>query len=269
MNDNTQIEPAIKMYEGNGVSFLTGESVMVNATQMAKPFNKVPKDWLRTSPSKEFIDSLSAVRHICPTDLVKIQQGGDPKMQGTWMHEDVALEFARWLSPKFAIWCNDRIKELLTTGTTQLTPWEQVTDALTVAQNQLALEKDLLNQARDTARYNLELYHTQKKETEKLLPDANYTRTILNSQSTWNTNVIAKEMGMSAVTLNKHLKKLNIQYKQHGVWLLTESYQGKGYTKSKTYSYLNAKGEVCSRVQMEWTEKGRRWLLNMHENGKF
>lgn len=30
------------------------------------------------------------------------------------MHEDVALEFARWLSPKFAIWCNRRIKELLT-----------------------------------------------------------------------------------------------------------------------------------------------------------
>jgi phage antirepressor YoqD-like protein len=34
------------------------------------------------------------------------------------MHEDVALEFARWLSPAFAIWCNDRIKELLTFGLT-------------------------------------------------------------------------------------------------------------------------------------------------------
>lgn len=33
------------------------------------------------------------------------------------MHEDVALEFARWLSPAFAIWCNDRIKELLMKGT--------------------------------------------------------------------------------------------------------------------------------------------------------
>lgn len=32
------------------------------------------------------------------------------------MHEDVALEFARWLSPEFAIWCNDRIKEIMTTG---------------------------------------------------------------------------------------------------------------------------------------------------------
>lgn len=30
------------------------------------------------------------------------------------MHEDVAIEFARWLSPLFSIWCNDRIKELIT-----------------------------------------------------------------------------------------------------------------------------------------------------------
>ena len=36
------------------------------------------------------------------------------------MHEDVALEFARWLSPAFAIWCNDRIKELLLNGQTNL-----------------------------------------------------------------------------------------------------------------------------------------------------
>jgi hypothetical protein len=44
-------------------------------------------------------------------DLVKVTKGGNNP--GTWMHEDVALEFARWLSPLFAIWCNDRIKELL------------------------------------------------------------------------------------------------------------------------------------------------------------
>lgn len=34
------------------------------------------------------------------------------------MHEDVAIEFARWLSPAFAIWCNDRIKELMKYGIT-------------------------------------------------------------------------------------------------------------------------------------------------------
>lgn len=90
---------------------------MVNATEMAKPFGKTAKDFLRNQSTQELISTLSAVRQICPTELVKIVQGGSGT-QGTWMHEDVALEFARWLSPVFAIWCNDRIKELLLTGAT-------------------------------------------------------------------------------------------------------------------------------------------------------
>ena len=99
-------------YAGSKITFANESGVRVNATQMAKPFGKTPKDWLRTDAAKEFIATLSAVRQICLTGLVIKKQGGNGE-QGTWMHEDVALEFARWLSPKFAIWCNDRIKELL------------------------------------------------------------------------------------------------------------------------------------------------------------
>ena len=94
---------------------------MVNATEMAKPFGKLAKDWLSNKSTKEFLSTLSSVRTIPLTALVEIKQGGN-KEQGTWMHEDVALEFARWLSPAFAIWCNDRIKELLTTGSASLQP---------------------------------------------------------------------------------------------------------------------------------------------------
>lgn len=110
-----------KVFEYNGcpVTFCSGDNVMINATEMAKPFGKTTKDWLRTKQAQEFIDSLSAVRHISLTGLIKIKQGGNDKSsQGTWMHEDVAIEFARWLSPQFAIWCNDRIKELLKYGVT-------------------------------------------------------------------------------------------------------------------------------------------------------
>lgn len=106
-------------YNGNPITFQKGNNLMVNATEMAKPFGKTTKDWLRTKQSKEFIDTLSTVRQISLTGLVVIRQGGNGE-QGTWMHEDVALEFARWLSPVFAIWCNDRCKELLLTGTVSI-----------------------------------------------------------------------------------------------------------------------------------------------------
>lgn len=104
-------------YNNNPVSFRDENGqVYINATEMAKSFGKTPKDWLRTQQTQEFTTTLSAIRHICLTDLVKVSRGGDAP--GTWMHEDVALEFSRWLSPEFAIWCNDRIKELMRTGIT-------------------------------------------------------------------------------------------------------------------------------------------------------
>jgi len=95
-----------------------GKFVMVNATEMAKYFNRKPESWLRTQPSRDFISALS-VAHMCASDdLIQVRKGGF--IQGTWMHEDVAIEFARWLAPEFGIWCNNRIKELLKHGMTAL-----------------------------------------------------------------------------------------------------------------------------------------------------
>ena len=65
---------------------------MVNATEMAKPFGKSPKDFLKTEQTKRFIEALSEVKKILSSDLVRVVYGDNGD---TWMHEDVALEFAR------------------------------------------------------------------------------------------------------------------------------------------------------------------------------
>lgn len=124
-------------YKGSAITFNKNGAVMVNATEMAKPFGKRPVDWLQNQQSKEFIKALAEVRNSTTADLVRVTKGGNDKNnQGTWMHEDVALEFARWLSPAFAIWCNDRIKELLTTGVATLAD-----DDATIAQAMAILQK--------------------------------------------------------------------------------------------------------------------------------
>lgn len=66
--------------------------------------------------TKSFLDSLTTIRKSDRDEFqgVKAVNGGiNP---GIWMHEDVAIEFARWLSPEFAVWFNNQIKELMTTG---------------------------------------------------------------------------------------------------------------------------------------------------------
>ncbi len=159
-------------YDGQNVTFeKKGAIVMVNATEMAKPFKKVAKDWLRTKQTNEFIHSLSVVRHISPTELVVKSQGGT--VQGTWMHEDVAIEFARWLAPEFAIWCNDRIKELLTVGMTATQPTlEAMLDNPDLV---IGLATKLKQQREENARLveaNRKSQAVIAQQSEKILKDA-------------------------------------------------------------------------------------------------
>ena len=108
---NEQI--SVLQFHGSNIAFeeINGK-MMVNATQMAKAYGKKPDNWLRTQQAKDLAKVL-AVSHICETkDLQVVRQGG--KNQGTWLHEELALIFAQWLSPEFYLACNRKLKELLT-----------------------------------------------------------------------------------------------------------------------------------------------------------
>ena len=109
-------------YKESAVTFFNKEgNLMVNATQMAEPFGKRVKDWLKNKQTTQLINTISDGRIIPSAELVKVIKGGN-KHQGTWLHEDLALVFAQWLSPHFYLWCNDRIKELLQHGATAVNP---------------------------------------------------------------------------------------------------------------------------------------------------
>ena len=111
----------ILRYNDNPITFRTiGGVLMVNATQMAKPFGKRPSLWLRLPVARKFIRIIQREKK----HPIVITKGGRDN-GGTYIHEDLAIEFARWLSPAYAVWCNDRIKELLCQGVTLQHPQEQ------------------------------------------------------------------------------------------------------------------------------------------------
>jgi len=104
----------------------------------------------------------------------------------------------------------------------------------------------------------------QTQQLKISAPKVEYFDTVMQSQSTHNTNNIAKELGMSAVTLNRKLRELGVRYMQGGQWLLVSKYQNKGYTTTKTYPYVDSTGKTCTRLFTVWTETGRlqihKWL---------
>ena len=108
-----------------------------------------------------------------------------------------------------------------------------------------------------------ETIELQQKELAQAAPKVQYVDTVLQSVNTYATNLIAKEMGMSAETLNKRLKEKGIQYRQSGVWVLTSKYQDKGYTKKRTHTYTRSDGSQSTAMLTVWTEQGRAFLHSL------
>lgn len=232
-------------YNGNPVTFkMESGEVMVSATEMAKPFKKLPADWLRLKQTKEYITALSGMGIHIASDLVVVKNGDEG---GTIMHEDVAMEFARWLSPHFAIWCNNKIKELLKTGVATVSD-----------------DDEILARAIEVLQKRVQQKTIENQELEDKLsiasPKAEYYDDVLRANGCYTTTMIAKEVGKSAEGLNKLLNEARIQYNHRGIWLLYAKYQDKEYTKTHTYLYEKKDGSEGSRTATVWTEKGREFI---------
>jgi phage antirepressor YoqD-like protein len=209
MFDNSQNQ--IFQYNGSPITFQKGDSVMINATEMAKPFGKLAKDWLSNKSTKEFLSTLSAVRTIPLTGLVEIKQGGNSE-QGTWMYEDVALEFARWLSPAFAIWCNDRIKELLQYGMTATQPTlEQMINNPDLV---ISLATQLKNEREEKARLEQEKKRLEDK-TARQEPLVSFAQAAFKAEGKVDIGQAAKilNLGFGRNTLFGKLRDAGIFFK--------------------------------------------------------
>ena len=94
-------------------------------------------------------------------------------------------------------------------------------------------------------------------------PKVEYANKVLAGTGCWTTTTIAKELGMSAVTLNSELHKRGIQYYTDGHWVLYHKFQNQGYTKTRTYAYTDPEGNQRTSIQTVWTERGREFIHNL------
>lgn len=254
-------------YNNNPVSFQIGNTdMLINASQMAKSFRKRTNDWLSTKQSQELINSLSAKTGIPVTGLVVVNQGGNN--QGTWMHEDVALLFAQWLSPDFYLWCNDHIKQLLRFGITA-TP-EMLLKAAFDPQFVLRM----LNQVREGYEKGVKLEAKVAQLSEKLnrqvhkvtfYDNVHKQKAICDSGKLYRITKIAGELGLRAVYLNKLLEEIGIQEKVAGIWVLKAPYRRLGYTKLASYPKNRHDDDSESVIYTVWTQAGREFILSLFE----
>jgi len=97
-------------YQDVPVSF-TGDG-WFNATVAAEKHGKRVADWLENQDTKEYISALAKYLNVPKErDLIKSKRGRFGG--GTWLHPNLAVAFARWLSPDFGAWCDLQIDSIL------------------------------------------------------------------------------------------------------------------------------------------------------------
>jgi hypothetical protein len=105
----------ISLFSNNTqITFQRQEDGYINATSLCKSVGREFHTWNRSKSTIAFIKELSYDTQICGTDLIQIQQGGEPHLQGTWVHPQVAINLAQWLSPKFAVQVSKWVQEWIT-----------------------------------------------------------------------------------------------------------------------------------------------------------
>jgi hypothetical protein len=88
---------------------------MVNLTQMAQANGVLVADWQRLKSTDKYINELALVVGNPITNILTVD-----RQEGSYAHPLLAIEFGRWISPAFAIWCDQHIQRLVATGSTTL-----------------------------------------------------------------------------------------------------------------------------------------------------
>lgn len=102
----------------------------------------------------------------------------------------------------------------------------------------------------------------QTQQISEMAPKVSYYDVVLNCKDLVSMSVIAKDYGWSASRMNKYLHEKGIQFRQGDIWLLYQKYAEKGYTSTKTHSYLNDDGPH-TKVHTYWTQKGRLFIYSL------
>lgn len=96
-------------YNGTGIVF-TADG-WLNATASAQALGKTDLDnFLRSKPYQEYADVVAQANSVNSTELKKTKQGNGG---GTFLHPEMAVVFARWISPAFAYWCDKQVATLI------------------------------------------------------------------------------------------------------------------------------------------------------------
>jgi hypothetical protein len=102
--------PVALTFKGSAIQV---EGEMLSLTDMHKAQGgdpaRQPANWLASADARRFIETLSDLNPgISGNDIVRSVRGG--RQPGTWAHWQIAMAYAKYLSPAFHLWVNEVVR---------------------------------------------------------------------------------------------------------------------------------------------------------------
>lgn len=95
-------------YQGHAISYQADG--WFNATAAAEKFGRRVDVWLKSQETRDYIAALCEMTNTTEKGYLKTKRG---QGGGTWLHPKLAVNFSRWLDPRFGIWCDTQIDSLI------------------------------------------------------------------------------------------------------------------------------------------------------------
>ena len=97
------------------------EDGYINVTNLCKASGKQFKHWKSINKTKAFLQVLSSEVGIPTSDLIKLGTGSKYKDSQTWVHPQIAINIAQWISHQFDVKVSGWVYEIMMTGKVDIT----------------------------------------------------------------------------------------------------------------------------------------------------
>ncbi len=227
----------------NETNLVFTDDKKINLTDMWKAADgrnsQRPAEWLRQVETINFLESLEEKLNVGEAHILESTRGA---YGGTWGHYQVALAYAKYLSPEFHIWCNEVVKERIETEGVPKQAMSDFSkdDVIKLAQRVLA-DQDTIKQ----------LEHKVTEDAPKVQVYDNY----MSSDGLKSFSDVGRDLGIGAKTFCQMLVNDKILFRQGKRLKAYLRYIKAGYFKTVTdvkdgYTY----------TQHKVTPKGFVWL---------
>lgn len=248
MNNN------IFQYNGTDITFLSGNGdIMVNATQLAKPYGKRPNDYLSLPATSQLIKAITRKYGSDENQLVRTVNGGSNP--GTWMHRLIVLDYCQWLDIDLKLWCTEKLDELMRFGITATQPTlEAIVSNPDII---IGLAQKLKEEREHKARL--------QSENERLRPEAELMDKVMDSDQKIDIGQAAKilQLPFGRNTLFQKLREKGIFFSNRNE--PKQDYVTRGYFELKEKWIDRNEHDGFMVVKVLVTQKGLEFIARMFE----